>query len=484
MTFRIEGEHNTATVHTNQSRDDAEDGAIEQIQSMVDHEALAGDDGIHIMPDFHWGSGAVIGFTMPLHDRVVPNIVGVDIGCGMTYAQLNGVSPDQWDDEGWAADADEAVREAVPMGFDVNKEPVMHIVDDFPWELCSEKLDNLLAHLEYDWNDLPLWFQDTDGFGGDYFKLLCRRTGYDVNRAICSLGSLGGGNHFIEFAESQESGDVYCIVHSGSRGIGAEIAKSWQDRATTLTYQRRNYVEIPTDELVYFEEDKAVFETPDEGLFEQETARVRPDSLSIDREAVLADYDGEAIDGKFGQLKQFMAAGKNDSNPLDWLEGEEALGYYIDMIFAQTYASVSRSLMVESAADAIGATVGFESESVHNYIDFEDCVMRKGATPAHEGQTALIPYNMKQGSILAEGTGNPDWNKSAPHGAGRVMSRTEAENTLSADSVEAEMESVYTTNIPLDEAPASYKPVERIESVIGETAEITDRLVPLHNLKA
>ena len=468
---------NGATVYL--PEDEIEDECQEQIAEVAEHEAFSAED-IRVMPDTHWGSGAPIGFTMPIQDSVVPNIVGVDIGCGMAWARLEGVTPEDWEDESWADDVDKAVRDAVPMGFNVRDEPAMHIVDEFPWDVCDEKLDKLLAHLDYDMTDTPDWFE---GYGGEYFKTLCKRVGYDINRAIMSLGSLGGGNHFIEFAHSVETDSVYVTLHSGSRGIGAEIAQHWQEKAHTATFKRNAEVEIPKSEWKYLD-------APGHGIKwdedDNEYVLVKAGDIEINREAILEDYDGEAIEGKFGQLKQYMNAGKNDKDDLDWLEGTEAIGYYIDMIFAQTYAAESRRIMREEAAKAVGAELDYNSsgQSVHNYIDFDTGIIRKGATAAQRGEIAFIPYNMKDGSLLVRGKGNEEWNYSAPHGAGRVMSRTEAKNVLSADDVEKEMEGIHTTNIPLDEAPDSYKDMELIETALQPTADIVDRLKPLHNLKA
>ena len=446
--------------------DELEDECQEQIGNVASHEAFNAED-IAVMPDTHWGKGAPIGFTMPLHDRVVPNIVGVDIGCGMYWAYLDGVQPSDWEDEEWALEKDEDIRDAVPMGFDVREKPAMHIVNEFPWDVCTEKLDNLLENLGYLDEDTPEWFE---GYGGEYFKTLCKRVGYDVNRAIMSLGSLGGGNHFIELTEAVESGDVVLVIHSGSRGIGAAIAKHWQEQAHEATFQRQASVEIPDEEAKYV------------GL--EEGGEYNANSLEINREAILEDYSGESIEGKFGHLKQYMNAGKDDKDSLDWLESTEALGYYIDMVFAQTYAEESRRLMGEDVADVLGSNISKSGQSVHNYIDFNDCILRKGATPAHKGQIAVIPYNMKEGTLLVRGKGNDGWNNSAPHGAGRAMSRTEAENTLSMEDVESQMDGVVTTNIPLDEAPDAYKDIALIEEAIQPTAEIVDRLVPLQNLKS
>ena len=465
MTFEIEGEYNTATVHTALEREECEEGALEQIQSMADHPAFEGESTIEIMPDFHYGAGAVIGFTMPIGNRVVPNTIGVDIGCGMSMIQLDGVDSSLWEDQG--EEIDKEIRETVPMGFNVRSEPAIHIVNEFPWTECQTKLDRLLTQLEYSDDEYPEWF---DGYDGEYFKTLCKRVGYDVNRAIMSLGTLGGGNHFIELSESTVDGNVYCTLHSGSRGIGAAIAQHWQDKATEAKFQRNATVEIPDSEAKYF------------GL--QSGTEVAASELSINREAVLEDYGGEAIEGKYGQLKQFMNAGKNDYSDLDYLEGTEAIGYYIDMIFAQTYASLSRELMLQDIADVLGAEIVESIESVHNYIDFNDLIIRKGATRAHDGEYLIIPYNMKEGTVIAKGKGDWNWNNSAPHGAGRVMSRTQAKNELSEEKFTEEMSGIVTTELPLDEAPDSYKPVSLIEKSIEPTAEIVDRLIPIHNLKA
>lgn len=470
MSFKIKGEYNTATVQTKLEKEECETEAIEQIERIVNHPAFEGDDNIVIQPDFHWGAGCVIGFTMPLNDKVVPNTVGVDVGCSMYWAYLDGVEVEQWGDKEWALELDEKVRNVVPMGRHTRNKPAMHIVNEFPWDVCEDKLDNLLMNIGYTREDTPDWFT---GYGGEYFKELCSRVGNQkrlTNRAIMSLGTLGGGNHFVEFVESKDTGNVGLVIHSGSRQIGLKIAKYWQQKAHENTFKRNNTVEIPDNEAKYF------------GL--ESGGEYKPTELDIKPESVREDYDGEAIEGKFGQLKQYLNVGKDNKDELDWLEGKEAIGYYIDMIFAQTYAYENREIMAEEIVDVLDATIKKSGQSIHNYIDFNDCIIRKGSTPAHEGQIAVIPYNMKEGTIVVEGKGNPNWNYSAPHGAGRIMSRTQAKNELSEENVKKEMEGIVTTNIPLDEAPGSYKDTELIEKTIKPTAEIVDRFKVLHNLKA
>lgn len=442
--------------------EEVEDNVREQLDTMGEHEAFDAET-VKVMPDTHWGKGATIGFTMPIQDTVVPNVVGVDIGCGMSYAYLDGFSG-RWNDNEFAEIVDERVRERIPMGFNVRGENSLNLVKEIPWDDCERKLESLSTTLNF--AGVPDWFE---GYGEQYFKDLCGRIEYDQNRAISSLGTLGGGNHFIEIGQSDDD-EIVVTIHSGSRGIGSTIAGYWQQKATEATFQRNASVEIPDGEAKYLGLETGGLYTPSE--------------LSIDREAILEDYEGEAIEGKFGQVKSYLNAGKEDSNPLDYLEGEEAIGYYIDMIFAQTYASVSRRAMMDDVLDIFGWRVLDRGESVHNYIDFEDGVVRKGATRVHEGEKAIVPFNMRDGTIVIEGKGNPEWNYSAPHGAGRVMSRTKAKNEIDLDTVEKQMDGIATTVIPLDEAPDSYKDHELIEEAIDPTAEIVDRVRPLHNIKA
>lgn len=461
----IEGEETNAVIKTDQYDETTE----EQVQEIVDHPAFQNE--IVVMPDCHAGAGAVIGFTMPIGQRVVPNTVGVDIGCGMTALNMG---QHDWLDvpnEDNYEEIDEEIRNAVPMGRNVHSNSDYHIVNDFPWDECQEKLE---AFEKY------YGFQTNHKYGEEYFKELCQRIEYDVHRAINSIGSLGGGNHFVEVSESQETGDYWCVVHSGSRGIGLTIANYWQDESTDKTFERNALVEIPEGDVKYFDFDE-------NHRFDGDEVYAKPTEMSIDRESVLEDYDGEAIDGKFGQLHDYLNAGKKDSSPLDWLEGDEAVGYFIDMIFAQKYASESRKEMCHAVSDVLDAEMKDMIESTHNFISFEDGIIRKGATSARDGERLIIPFNMAEGAIICEGKGNEEWNWSAPHGAGRRMSRTRAFNELGMESFEEEMEDVHSTSVTeetLDEAPQAYKDKEVIESVIGETAEVVDRLEPVLNLKA
>jgi tRNA-splicing ligase RtcB len=463
----IEGTSTTATVMTDQY----DENCGEQIQEMADHEAF--QNPISIMPDTHYGAGAVIGFTMPIGERVVPNTVGVDIGCGMTALNLGGLDWLDDDPNLNRLDAlDDQIRDAIPMGREVYdfEEQEYHIVNDFPWGECQETLETFAEN--HEWVDLNAveWF---DGYGKDYFTGVCQRVGYDSSRAINSLGTLGGGNHFIEIAESEKNGDYWVVVHSGSRGIGLNIAQHWQDKATNYTSSRKNIEDVPSHIRSYLK-----------------------DNWKPDADAIREDFEGEEIQEVFDNVSQaiqeYGPSSDNRNTDLDWLEGEEATGYVIDMIFAQRYASESRKQMVFRVADVF--EVGDEPraeedliESTHNYIDFRDGVIRKGATRAHEGERLIIPFNMRDGTIVCEGKGTDEWNHSAPHGAGRRMSRTQAFDELSLDEFEETMDDVFSTSVTeetLDEAPQAYKDTAVVESVIEETAEITDRWTPVMNLKA
>lgn len=431
--------------------DEVEDGVLDQIQTLVDHEAF--QNPVSIMPDTHVGAGAVIGFTMPVGDRVVPNTIGVDIGCGMYAANFGEQTYMSHEYERW----DAAIRERVPLGFEVHDDQPYHIGDDFPWAECEERLAQF---------DLDI---ESPGYDIDYFKDLCQRVGYDPRRAIDSLGSLGGGNHFIELGRSVETNgsDLWCIIHSGSRGIGLNIAQHHQERAVEL----RENEDIVVSEWVADEYLPYV-----------------NDDLTPKADKIRADFEGEAIGAAFDSISTARgnAIGNVDEN-LAYLEGEEAHQYYIDMVFAQMYASESRKEMMRYVGEAIGSEPVDTIESVHNFIDFRDSTIRKGATRAHEGDRAVIPFNMRDGTLLVEGKGNENWNRSAPHGAGRVMSRTQAYNELDVEEFKSQMEMVVSSSVgeaTLDEAPGAYKSASLIEDAIEPTAEVVDRLVPVLNIKA
>jgi tRNA-splicing ligase RtcB len=467
MTTTIEGDHTTAKVYLD--KDNLEDLTREQIQEMVDHEAFT--EPVRIMPDCHPGSGCVIGFTMLLDDKVVPNVVGVDIGCGMLAIKL-AEKPSLSN-----AEIDERIRKTVPMGWHSHDNQEYHIGNDFPWQETSQKIHHLQEGLGEE--------IDFDGYDLDYFKDLCERAQVDLNKAINQMGTLGGGNHFVEIAESEQTGEWWAVFHSGSRALGNSVAEFWQDKAT----EHRNETAVP----VLTEED-----LPDEvrgagGTVDMLTGE---DGRRIDMEGAAEfcreTFNEQKIEANLNRIRQVRHdraehLEENRNTHLDYLEGKAAHGYLIDMAFCQTYAWENRRYMGDLVADALDVGIADSIHSPHNLIDFDDLVIRKGATRAHENERLIVPFNMGEGSVILRGKGNVDWNWSAPHGAGRNGSRTWAKDEFTLDEFEAAMDGVFSTSISeetLDESPMSYKDPSLIESRLGETGEIVDRLNPVINCKA
>jgi RNA-splicing ligase RtcB len=308
-----------------------------------------------------------------------------------------------------------------------------------------------------------------------------------MSHVIESAGTLGGGNHFVEFARARESGDYWLLIHSGSRYLGLATAQFWQDRAS----ERRNTAAVreavPEEYREYLKFDPE--SVSDEELYAWVTGGMGESHV---RKAKLRrELDGEAIEHAFDALSDLRpptdvdAADRNTD--LDWLAGREAHGYYVDMLFAQEYARWNRELMSEAVCEALGVDPVERFGSTHNFIDFEDMTVRKGATPAREGQRLVVPFNMADGSVIARGKGNEEWNRTAPHGAGRTMSRRQARREGSLEQFAAAMEGVYSESVVeavLDEAPVAYKPADAIAEAIEPTATVEERLDAVHNLKA
>lgn len=476
----IEGEYTTADVKT----DAVDETFVEQVETLVDHEAFRGD--VRIMPDGHAGAGAVIGFTMQLGKRICPNTVGVDIGCGMTAYNLG--NPDELEfrlgDDALMRELDERVRNVVPMGrstwgssgFDRD----YHMVDQFPWDDCTRKMHALNENWRGGYIDIP-------DYGKEYLLDLCKRVGYDVNRVITSLGSLGGGNHFVEISRSEQTGDYWVVVHSGSRGIGMAIAEHWQEQAHQACDNRAKEVRHRLSQIpsAYYKPD--LDDVSDRELLNWVQGGMGEDWKDTDeiRSQLEGKHIGRMVD-KLNKVSEYVRenAGGDD---LDYLEDEDRHGYLQDMVFAQTYAAESRRIMCENVASVLGADAKETIVSTHNYIDFEDLVIRKGATRVHDGERGVIPFNMRDGSIIVEGNGNRSWNRSAPHGAGRRGSRTWAFDTFDLDTFEDEMSDVFSTSVTedtIDEAPMAYKSQDVVLERIEETADVVETLTPVHNLKA
>ena len=397
--FEIKGKVNTAICYAKV----VEDEAIEQIRRMCDYD-FTKDSKITIMPDVHAGKGCTIGTTMTIVDRAVPNIVGVDIGCGMYTVNLGNVDID-------FEKLDEAAH-FIPSGKNV----------------CEGRQEKF-----------------------DLIRLRCYRSLKDTKRLAKSLGTLGGGNHFIEVDEAKD-GTKYLVIHSGSRNLGKQVAELYQQLSIELHSGKEEY-----------------FKKRDEIIAEYKAAGRRSEIQS--------------------SLKQLQWEKKESLIPDDlcYLYGTYLEDYLHDVVICQEFARASREKMAEIIIERTGLTAGEAFHTIHNYIDTEEMILRKGAIAAHNGEKVLIPINMRDGSVLAVGKGNPEWNYSAPHGAGRIMSRSKAKQSLSLEEYQKTMEGIYTTSVneaTLDEAPMAYKSLDDIIDVIEESVDVIDVMKPIYNFKA
>ena len=399
--MEIKGKVNTAICYANI----VEDEAVAQISRMCDYPFTEGSK-IRIMPDVHAGKGCTIGTTMTVIDKAVPNIVGVDLGCGMYTVNLG---HDEIDLERF----DEAAH-FIPSGFDV-------------------------------------WDEQTERF--DLSRLRCFEHLEHAGRIEKSLGSLGGGNHFIEIDRAKD-GTNYLVIHSGSRNLGKQVAELYQQAAIDL-----NKLE---DEFFHA------------------------------REEIIRTYKEQGRQKEIQSALKELGKKRNEkvtSMPEDlcFLYGKPFDDYLHDVEICQEFARRNREKMAEVLLGRVGLTGEEAFHTIHNYIDTSEMILRKGAIAAHAGERVLIPINMRDGSVLAVGRGNPEWNYSAPHGAGRIMSRKTAMASLSMDEYRKTMEGIYTTSVnegTLDEAPMAYKSLDDIIGVISETVDVIDVMKPIYNFKA
>ena len=382
-----------------------EEEAVEQIRRMCDFELTEGSR-IRIMPDVHAGKGCTIGTTMTVVGKACPNIVGVDIGCGMYTVRLAESALD-------FAAVDEAAH-FIPSGMNT-------------WEGRVERFD--------------------------LTELRCFRELKDSKRLERSLGTLGGGNHFIEIDRASD-GTYYLVIHSGSRNLGKQVAEIYQQLAIDLHMGKEEFFRW-RDEIIrtYKEQGRRA---------EIQTA------LAV----LKKNYETQIL-----------------SVPEDicWLYGTYLEDYLHDVEICQLFARRSRELMAEIILKRTGMTACEAFHTIHNYIDTEEMILRKGAIAAHQGEKVLIPINMRDGSVLAIGKGNAEWNYSAPHGAGRIMSRTKAKETIDLDAYRQAMAGIYTTSVnesTLDEAPMAYKSLNDIIDVIRDSVEVIDVMKPVYNFKA
>lgn len=399
--FEIKGKINMAVCYASV----IEDEAIDQIRRMCDYELTEGSR-IRIMPDVHSGKGCTIGTTMTVRDKVCPNIVGVDIGCGMYTVKLA--------DQVLDFEKIDAVCHYIPSGMKV-------------WDGRIEKVD--------------------------LTELRCYRSLKDTRRLGRSLGTLGGGNHFIEIDQASD-GTYYLVIHSGSRNLGKQTAEWYQRLA----------IDLHSGKSDYFIKREEIIRTYKESGKRKEI------------QAVLKDLE-----------KEYKAKQPEVPEDLCWLYGTFLDDYLHDVEICQRFACRSREKMAEILLEKTGMKAVEAFHTIHNYIDTKEMILRKGAIAAHAGEKVLIPINMRDGSVIAVGKGNPEWNDSAPHGAGRIMSRTVAKRTLNLEEYQASMEGIYTTSVnesTIDEAPMAYKSLEDIIGVIQESVDVIDIMKPVYNFKA
>ncbi len=379
--LKISGRYGTALVFA----ESVEEGAYSQIENLVDH-PVAKDAHIRIMPDVHSGIGCVIGFTARLGSIVIPNLIGVDIGCGVLAFHYRGLSLSKSDFK----EVDRIIKKEIPSGTRIRD-----VFSPYVTRVCGEYLGIDFSEFERSLRKLAL------------------KTKQDIAYVLNSLGTLGSGNHFIEIDSSGDG--VYFVVHTGSRNFGLNVANYHQKKAKKLC-----------------------------------------------RDAV--------------------------PRGMEYLKGSDAREYMEDMKVAQIYARINRyTILVTILSRFMGAKPDEVIESVHNYIDFRDNIVRKGAISAHKGERLLIPFNMAYGTLIGIGKGNREWNFSAPHGAGRRLSRKQALKKLSLGEFKERMSGIYSTCVSrktLDESPMAYKSADEIMKYIHETVEIEEIVKPVYNFKA
>ena len=397
--FEVAGRYNTAKIFT----DNADSESISQVVELCNQPYTAGSQ-IRMMPDIHAGAGCTIGTTMTIKDKISPNLVGVDIGCGMLTVRIQEREVD-------FKKLDEVINREIPSGFSIHSTPVP----------SAARIQPLLKQI---------------------------RANIDINRALCSVQSLGGGNHFIELDKDNE-GALYLIVHTGSRHLGVEIAKYYQEAG----YKALNVTSTA--------EIKSLVSALKEAGRQQEIA------------SALAQYKADHE--------------TNIPKSLAYVEGNLLADYLNDAHIARKFAEINRSAIAGAIVSAMEWHQIECFETIHNYIDLDQMVLRKGAVSSKKGERLLIPINMRDGCLICIGKGNPDWNYSAPHGAGRLMSRAQAKDSLNLNEFKREMEGVYSTSVcraTLDEAPMAYKDMDEILANIKPTATVEKIIKSIYNFKA
>ncbi len=395
--IELQGKYGKAKVYT----DVVDSESISQVINLLNQPYVEGSR-VRMMPDIHAGAGCTIGTTMTIQDKICPNLVGVDIGCGMETIRIKEKHIE-------LQSLDKLIRSEIPSGFAIRNKPHRY---------------NGQINLE---------------------SLYCAKH-IKLDRARLSVGTLGGGNHFIE-ANKDDDGNIYIVVHSGSRHLGLEIANYYQE-AGYKALTSFNKAEI---------------------------------------DAVIAQLKSDGRQSEIQEVLKGMKKHTSIPKPLAYVEGELLDQYLHDMKIAQEFAMYNRKAMIDVIVKGLGLHITEQFTTIHNYIDIENKILRKGAVSAQDGEVLLIPINMRDGSLICVGKGNEDWNCSAPHGAGRLMSRSAAKETFTVSEFKKQMEGIYTTSVgrsTLDECPMAYKRIEDIVDNISPTVDIKAVIKPIYNFKA
>lgn len=396
--IELQGKYAIAKVFT----DVIDNESISQVINLLNQPYIEGSK-VRMMPDIHAGAGCTIGTTMTIKDKICPNLVGVDIGCGMETIRIKEsfIEPQK---------LDKVIRMGIPSGFEIRK--------------------NLHRYSK----------------NIDLNELYCSQS-INLDRAYSSIGTLGGGNHFIE-ANKDENGKIYIVVHSGSRHLGLEIANWYQEAAyKELTTYKKSEIDQLIDEM--------------------KAAGKQSEIQSV--------------------LKNTKPKYSPIPKPLAYVEGELFDRYLHDMHIAQQFANLNRKAMMDTIVKEMSLHVEEQFTTIHNYIDVDNMILRKGAVSSQAGERLLIPINMRDGSLVCTGKGNEDWNFSAPHGAGRLMSRSEAKQTFTVSEFKKQMDGIFTTSVSrstLDECPMAYKSIDDIVNNIEPTVTIDSIIKPIYNFKA
>ena len=396
--IEVKGKYGSSKIFT----DLVDQESISQVITML-NQPFAQGQTIRMMPDIHAGAGCTVGTTMTVTDKVCPNLIGVDIGCGMYAVQLNETEID-------FRLLDVCIRQYIPSGFNIHESPVA--------------------------------MADTINLNDLFCANSC-----NLDRAKASIGSLGGGNHFIE-VDRDENGHLWLVIHSGSRHLGTEVASYYQKQAI-----------------------KNLHDTPKE-LIQNTIRQLKAEGRQSEIQTA---------------IQSLTPPGASVPDALCWCEGTLFEQYVHDMKITQQFAVLNRHAMAEIIINHMDLHPVDSFTTIHNYLDTDHMILRKGAVAAYDGQRLLIPMNMRDGSLICTGKGNPDWNCSAPHGAGRLMSRSAAKQQISLAEFQDSMDGIWTTSVgtsTIDESPMAYKPMDAIVDNIGPTVEIEQVIKPVYNFKA